>query len=113
MATRMGGTGNGGSRNFQPRFPPVTDKNLADLLNRTVPKKKKSGVGRLFAIIATILLGGGATLFVAATSIAFVPWLLMLSLGAFGFAQFGFWACVPAGILLSVLFRGGSTKKGS
>lgn len=35
--------------------------------------------------------------------ILFTPWLLMLALGNFGFAQFGFLDCLPAGLLIAGL----------
>jgi hypothetical protein len=53
-------------------------------------------IGILIGIAA--LLGGPFT------------WLLMLALGNFGFVQFGFVDCIPAGIILAALAVKGGTS---
>lgn len=51
------------------------------------------------------------TLLVAAVLIA-VPatWLVMLAVGNFGFAQFGFWDCLPAGLILAMIAGSGTNS---
>lgn len=49
-------------------------------------------IGVLFALaVGAALFAGPAT------------WVVMLALGNFGFSQFGFWDCLPAGIIIAML----------
>lgn len=61
--------------------------------------RRRSSVGTTVAGVG--LLGLAVALFAAV--IFLTPWLLMLALGNFGFARFGFLDCLPAGLLVAGL----------